>query len=309
MGERTSIEWTWGPQQTPGSTWNVVRGCDLEDDGCANCYAMGQAHRSSGPGGAYVGLTRLRPSGLGPVWTGEVRFVLDELATPLSWRRPRWVFVNSMSDLFHPAVAEEHIAAILGVMALCPEHVFIVLTKRAWRARQVLARLTRGACLEATARVIGVNEREALRGDALWPLPNLWLGASVSGSPRPSTARKELLATPATLRLLSVEPLIGPFNVEPWAPALDWVLVGGESGGKARPMQLDWVRTVARACQRASTPVFVKQAGRRPMGNVLVPASRLVLGNKKGSDLDEWPEEMADLKVREWPRAATARAA
>src|SRR4051812_8243950 len=130
MGDKSTIEWT-------DATWNPVRGCSIVSKGCTNCYAMRQAHRSSGAGGAYEGLTKLTKGG--PVWTGEVRPVPELLEQPLKWRRPRRIFVNSMSDLFHEGVPAEFIYDVFSVMAAARQHVFQVLTKRPARMRTLLS--------------------------------------------------------------------------------------------------------------------------------------------------------------------------
>lgn len=121
MSTSSDIEWT-------DATWNCVRGCSICSTGCKNCYAMKQAHRFSGPGGAYEGMTRLGPNG--PTWTGKVELIEDKLTEPLSWRKPRKVFVNSMSDLFHEALPDDAIDKVFDVMWRCPQHTFQVLTKR-----------------------------------------------------------------------------------------------------------------------------------------------------------------------------------
>lgn len=127
MSTQTSIEWT-------DVTWNPVRGCSLVSAGCANCYAMKQAHRFSGAGKPYDGLTELGPQG--PRWTGKIQLVEEALDAPLHWKKPRRIFVNSMSDLFHEDVTNKFIASVFGVMAACPHHTFQVLTKRPDRLRQ-----------------------------------------------------------------------------------------------------------------------------------------------------------------------------
>jgi protein gp37 len=138
MADKTSIEWT-------DATWNPVRGCSVISPGCTNCYAMGQAHRHAHPAGAYAGLTKLTNGG--PVWTGEIRLVPQLLEQPLKWKRPRRVFVNSMSDLFHEGVSDEFITAVWRTMADAPQHVFQILTKRP--ARMLLAAEARPALRSA----------------------------------------------------------------------------------------------------------------------------------------------------------------
>jgi protein gp37 len=261
MGDHTAIEWT-------DATWNPVRGCAIVSKGCTNCYAMRQAHRSSGAGGAYEGLTK-RSKG-GPVWTGKVRLVPELLEQPLHWRRPRRIFVNSMSDLFHEDVPLDFIAKVFEVMNEAHWHIYQVLTKRAQRAREVLSR------------------REwpwAVTVDKL-PQPNVWLGVSVEDQAAADERIPQLLATPAAVRWISAEPLLGPVKLkwswvsggrpldggpmvnmlEPWAapqatPKLDWVVAGGESGPGARPMHPAWAQSLRDQCAAAGVPFFFKQWG------------------------------------------------
>jgi protein gp37 len=217
MGE-SKIEWC-------DCVWNPTRGCSLVSPGCTNCYAMKQAHRFSGPGRAYEGLTRLRDKG-GPVWTGKIVLVPEALVAPLTWRRPSRVFVNSMSDLFHEGLTNEQIAAVFGVMAACPKHTFQVLTKRAdrmlrwfdWVARQTpdpwthchseaLARDNEEAIIDTLSKVVIGRP---------WPLPNVWIGVSVEDQPRAEERIPLLLNVPAMVRFLSIEPLLGPVDLRKW---------------------------------------------------------------------------------------------
>src|SRR3954471_18714136 len=163
MGDKSTIEWT-------DATWNPVRGCAIVSKGCTNCYAMRQAHRSSGAGGAYEGLTKLSKGG--PVWTGKVRTVPQLLDQPLRWRRPRRIFVNSMSDLFHEDVDIVFIASVLGIGASCPQHTLQVLTKR---PRRMLAVIQSLEFREAYASTMAMYCDTFLP----WPAPNVWLGVSV----------------------------------------------------------------------------------------------------------------------------------
>lgn len=268
----TSIEWT-------EKTWNPVRGCSVVSAGCTNCYAMRTAHRFSGPGGKYEGLTRARKN-LGPVWTGEVRFVPEKLEEPLRWRKPARVFVNSMSDLFHEGVTDEQIAAVFGVMASCPQHTFQVLTKRPERARRWFAWIEEQieidgsawtACLRETvchfaepALIERITEdgiaRDGAPGAEPWPLPNVWLGVSVEdrkyGVPRIAHLRE----TPAAVRFLSIEPLLEDIG-ELDLTGISWCIVGGESGAGARPMQVEWARSIRDQCAAAGVVFFFKQWG------------------------------------------------
>lgn len=309
---KTGIEWT-------GRTWNPVRGCSLVSPGCTNCYAMKLAHRFSGAGKPYEGLTRKRVS-LGPVWTGEVRTVPDALGEPLSWRAPTTVFVNSMSDLFHEDVPDGFIDDVFGVMSACeflgrdatPGHTFQVLTKRAEAMRKYLSVDRRIVWARAAAlhgggiNPDGVYDAAAFRSG---PMPHVHLGVSVEDRKHGLPRIEHLRATPAALRFLSVEPLLedlGDLDLS----GIGWVIVGGESGPHARKCDLGWIRRVVAQCSEQQVPCFVKQLGARPCGEWgpgrtppthYHPARRdeWILNDAKGGDLSEWPEA---LRVREMPR-------
>lgn len=311
-------------------TWNPIRGCSRVSEGCRHCYAETMAARFSGPGQPYEGLARSTPSG--PRWTGKVRLVEEHLADPLRWKRPRRIFVNSMSDLFHEALSNEQIAAIFGVMAAAPQHTFQVLTKRAKRMREWFAW---AAAQVNGARVMCVQAAEAKLGrrvfglGAAWPLPSVWLGVSVEDQATADERIPLLLETPAAVRWVSYEPALGPVDLGPWlgeqgyesnSPAgwvpkeahldwigptdahLDWIVIGGESGpgARARPFDVAWARATIAACRAAAVKVFFKQAG----SNAIENGARLALRDRKGGDPAEWPE---DLRVREWPSAEGAR--
>lgn len=215
----TSIEWT-------DVSWNPVRGCARVSAGCENCYAEGVARRFAGPGMPYEGLVRLAKDGKAKAqWSGEVRFVADKLAEPLSWRKPKRVFVNSMSDLFHDGVSFEQIAAIFGVMAACPQHAFQVLTKRPERARAFF-RWYEGESGAGGSPFAAVYEARSVLAhtgmphvrDALsaaqedWPLANVWLGVSVEDQASADKRIPHLLECPAAVRWVSYEPAIGPVD-------------------------------------------------------------------------------------------------
>jgi protein gp37 len=249
MSTTTGIEWT-------EATWNPVRGCSKVSEGCRYCYAMSVAARFSGPGQPYEGLATRSPAR----WTGKVMLVEKHLGDPLRWARPRLIFVNSMSDLFHEDIPDEWIDRIFGVMAAAARHTFQVLTKRPARMRRYVSE-----------RLIAVQ-----------PLPNVWLGTSVEDQPAADARIRDLIATPAAVRLLSCEPLIGPvsFRWATWAPLngqrvnrehldgirghLQWVIAGGESGPKARACDPEWLRTIRDQCVEAGVPFFLKQLGGWP---------------------------------------------
>lgn len=211
---KSSIEWT-------EETWNPVTGCDRVSPGCDNCYAERMA-------------VRLHAMGNPRYFNGfEVTLHWDKIEEPLRWRRPRVVFVNSMSDLFHPSVSPDFIGRVVDVIRRCPHHTFQVLTKRPQRAAEVLESLD---------------------------LPeNLWLGVSIESDRY--TFRADVLRTiDASTRFLSCEPLLGPL------PSLNlsdigWVIVGGESGPGHRPMNADWVSQIRDKCVTEDVPFFFKQWG------------------------------------------------
>lgn len=254
----TRIEWT-------DTTWNPIRGCSRISEGCRFCYAETMASRFSGPRQPYEGLAK------NGRWTGEVRLVEEHLEDPLGWKRPRRIFVNSMSDLFHEDLAPKDIGRVFAVMRDAPAHTFQVLTKRAALMRETLT---------AWAHI----------RTSFWPLPNVHIGVSVEDA-RVLHRVDDLRETPAALRWLSCEPLIGPLDGLDLT-GIGWVVVGGESGQHARPLKLEWVRDIIRRCREADVPVFVKQLG-----------SNYAAGRGKGGDPSGWPE---DLRVREWPSGHAA---
>lgn len=288
MSDKTKISWT-------DATWNPVTGCTKVSEGCAHCYAETIAHRFAG--------TKAYPNGF------DVTIRPERLDQPLRWRRPRRIFVNSMSDLFHKDVPDEYIARVFAVMALAPQHTFQVLTKRPGRMRSfvqdackcgrhgAMAHL-RSSMMWAVSkanpdRVPGVpDDAETQVQHALWPLPNVWVGTSVESQKWADVRIPQLLATPAAVRFLSCEPLLGPVDLTgfgtaqtywltgrpEWgpeesggngyimqpleiAPSLDWVIVGGESGPHARPMHPDWARSLRDQCTAAGVAFHFKQWG------------------------------------------------
>lgn len=334
----TKIQWTH-KGETKGETWNPLRGCSRVSEGCRNCYAERDGGRFCGEGMPYHGVVELGPKG--PRWTGEIRLLPKKLDQPLRWRKPRTIFVNSMSDLFHEKVPDEFIAAVFGVMAAAPQHTYQVLTKRPERMREWFRDQggagggvgSRKELFDAGVR----NVRELLSVELVeppWPLPNVWLGVSVEDQATANARIPLLLDTPAAVRFVSAEPLLGPVDLRRWvfdrgaavkrmvraalnpedyiAPCLDWVIVGGESGPGARGCDLAWVRSIVFQCREAGVPVFVKQLGAcasDPLNGVAGAALRvpedvaetlisLRLRDRKGGDPDEWPQ---DLRVREFP--------
>lgn len=223
----TQIEWT-------DATWNPVAGCSIVTAGCTNCYAMQMARRLEAMGVAkYEGLTRR--TGKRAVWNGVVREDRASLALPYAWRKPRKIFVNSMSDLFHEAVSEEFIVEVWRVMRETPHHHYQILTKRPDRMAEVVARAIPDV------------------------LPNVWLGTSVEDA-NVIYRIDYLRAVPAAIRFISFEPLIGPVG----AVDLDkvhWAIVGGESGLNARPIQEDWIDEIYEQCDVYNAAFFFKQWG------------------------------------------------
>jgi protein gp37 len=278
VSDRSAIEWT-------DATWNPVRGCTKVSPGCKHCYAERFAERFRRVPGH-------------PFEQGfDLRLVPEMLDAPLRWRRPRRIFVNSMSDLFHSGVPSEYIAAVFGVMAAAPQHTFQCLTKRTDRMRAWFCwDQYFGALRSDTLRhnryhaekYIGIELPEVHANGIDWPLPNVWLGVSVEREDYVHRI-EDLQACPATVRFLSLEPLLGPL------PDLDlhgisWVIIGGESGPGARPLELDWIRDIREQCRRAGVACFVKQLGR--------VWAREHLADPKGGDMSRWPD---DLRVREMP--------
>ena len=264
MGNVTNIEWT-------DSSWNPLRGCSTLSLGCKNCYAQTVAGRFAGPGQPYEGLIRHTTSG--PRWNGNIKLVPEHLADPLRWTRPRRIFVNSMSDLFHPNVPDDYIAAVFGVMMYARDHIFQVLTKRPARMCAFLRSVTWEEC-HAQANAIfarpevpgGKAWEKAYKPGATFPLPNVWLGVSVEDQAAADERIPLLLDTPATVRFLSCEPLLGPVTLSSWlaggeAARLHWVIAGGESGAHARPMHPRWARQLRDECGAAGVAYFFKQYG------------------------------------------------
>lgn len=307
----TSIEWT-------EHTWNCLAGCEAVSPGCTNCYAATMTRRLEAMGQAdYSGLTTDKH------FNGVVRCLPHKLDIPLKRRKPTTYFVNSMSDLFHEDVPHHFISRVFGVMASCPQHTFQILTKRAERM-----------CFEVQA--IYESPKEHNWWPPQWwhrrdvaPLPNVWLGVSTEDQKRADERIPWLLKTPAAVRFLSCEPLLGPIQLRTDAirkasgancdqlgyPMIDWVIVGGESGHGARPMQLEWAQSLVDQCEAAVIACFVKQLGSNAqtwdayadgLGGVTGGGgiTRYGTADKKGGDPAEWPE---DLRVRQMPNDCLTR--
>lgn len=224
MSSSSSIEWT-------EATWNPTRGCSRVSPGCQNCYAERFAHRMSQEGQAYEGLTK--PTSKGPRWRGVLRTIDEAVDIPLHWSKPKMIFVNSMSDLFHEKVPVEFLKRVFDVMRRADWHTFQVLTKRSERLKE-------------------------LAGQLNWPR-NVWMGVSVESDEYVGRV-DDLRAVPAAVRFLSLEPLLGPLPSLK-LDGISWVIVGGESGPGARPIDVKWVRDLRDRCTCANVPFFFKQWG------------------------------------------------
>ncbi len=248
MAQQSTIEWT-------DLTWNPVVGCSIESSGCKNCYAMRMAARLEAMGHEkYRGLTER--SKRGAVWTNTVRCHEESVDIPLSWKKPRRVFVNSMSDLFHPDVPADFVKRIWEVMERTPQHHYQILTKRPERMASLLTQI------------------------APRPLPNAWLGTSVEGA---SVVGRidHLRNVPASVRFISFEPLIDDVGHVDLSE-IHWAIVGGESGPRARPMDKMWVEQILDQCLGSGTAFFFKQWGgvnKKKAGRIL-----------HGREWNEWPE-------------------
>ena len=283
---KTSIEWT-------DETWNPVTGCTKVSPGCAHCYAERLFPRAYGKDRKFTDI-QLHP---------------ERLSKPLHWRKPRLVFVNSMSDLFHEDVPVQFIDKVFTVMGLAPKHTFQVLTKRPDRMRTYCCDpATFGRVMALSAELIdridGVSQRIEHRDDGLpgFQLENVWLGVSVEDQRRADERIPVLLDTPAAMRFVSAEPLLGPISFDSSNQsyprrsnflsgvegeriydgkkcALDWVIVGGESGPGARPMDPEWARFIREQCHASRIPFFMKQmAKKKPIPEDLM--------------IREWPDEV-----------------
>ncbi len=279
MADKTQIEWT-------DATWNPITGCSVVSAGCKHCYAMKLAGTRLRNHPSRALLTK--ETAAGPVWTGEVRFNSEWLDQPIRWRRPRKVFVCAHGDLFHDDIPDDWIDRVFAVMALAPQHTFQVLTKRARRMRDYMRA---GGRFSDILEIVRNSELGYWAGgDKLppqsWPLPNVWLGVSVEDQAAADLRIPMLLETPAAVRWISAEPLLGPVDLTDICikygsgsedhfsalfdsdddeadsiPYIDWIVAGGESGTNARPMHPDWVRSLRDQCAAVGVPFLFKQWG------------------------------------------------
>lgn len=296
----TSIEWT-------EKTWNPVTGCNKVSQGCKNCYAETIAER-------FWGKRKFT----------DIVLHDDRIIQPIHWKKPAMIFVNSMSDLFHEKVTNEFIREVFFMMALTPQHTYQVLTKRPERLIEFYTYLNDYIGEYDCGSEINPWYRNGMK--------NLWLGVSVEDQKTADERIPILLQVPAAVRWISAEPLLDKIDLGKWASPcgyycghepeglenwlaenpqadgydyylmnhhpekskLDWVVVGGESGAKARRCEIEWIEKIVTDCKSANVPVFVKQLGKR----CFIGSVRLVFNNGKGGDINEFPEE---LKVREYP--------
>jgi protein gp37 len=255
----------------------------------------------------------------GAAWTGKVELIESKLEEPLHWKKPRRVFVNSMSDLFHESLPDWAIDRVFAVMALCPQHTFQVLTKRPKRMQEWFNGLKYDSShsvdrcwtrIYREAGWIALNQSTKWRDwnrtlpaydshpsrSACWPLPNVWLGVSVEDQATADARIPLLLQTPAAFRFVSYEPALGP--VDFWNllhGCIDWLICGGESGPGARPFDLAWARSARDQCKAAGVPFFLKQLGAEPRFDR--DESQIKLASKKGGDPSEWPADLQNCRA------------
>lgn len=277
MSDGTKISWA-------DATWSPVVGCTKVSAGCDNCYAIRTAHRMTANPNPLVSQAYAGTEA-GGEWTGKVNLLAGRLDQPLRWRKPRRIFVNAQSDLFHKDVPDSFIGAVFDIMSKAPHHTFQILTKRHGRMRALLNRWATQVPddlpqYKAAFRSHG-GQWSMVRQ---WPLPNVWLGVSVEDQATADLRIPALLDTPAAVRWISAEPLLGPVDLREWvhtpeclsddddgppwctcglflSGGLGWVVVGGESGPGARPMHPAWARSLRDQCASAGVAFHFKQWG------------------------------------------------
>lgn len=309
---KTKIEWT-------DYSWNPVVGCTKVSDGCANCYAERSAR---------LHYNKDFPNG----WDGHVKLFLERTHQPLSWSAPLRIFVGSMGDFFHPKITNEFRDKILATIAICHQHTFIILTKRPDEMLSYLTMKVGTPWINRVARDISLLIQDAMsftsRHDRwaeikhlakqlmmgnYWPLPNVWHGVSIS-SEKDLWMVEELLKTPAAIRFVSFEPMLGPVDLglsvgrkhgaeyhNKYGPCtcdrdkrIDWVIVGGESGPGARPMYPGWPRSIRDQCQDAGVPFFFKQHGEWVGYDDL---ESYELSEKQKIKIHSWPDGRCSYRV------------
>jgi protein gp37 len=286
MADNSKIEWT-------DATWSPVTGCSIVSPGCTHCYAMKLAGTRLKHHPSRKGLTTMAKTG--PVWNGKVRLNENWLTQPLRWKRPRMIFVCAHADLAHEGVPDKWLHYVFAVMALAQHHTFQVLTKRSARLRDYLNHPDTPGNIMHAAHKFGVTadgedgpwgaislDRPKHQWTLNWPLPNVWLGVSAERQKEADARIPDLLLTPAAVRFVSLEPLLGPIDLTNIGGStaahginaitehnrvlrgvLDWIIVGGESGDGARPMHPAWVRSLRDQCAAAGKldRFFFKQWG------------------------------------------------
>lgn len=342
MGTKTGISWT-------EATWNPIRGCLRVSDGCRFCYAEVVAGRFGGPGQPYEGLTKpfvLKGQSQGKTsvepeiehrWNGAVQLVESHLFDPIKWRKPKVIFVNSMSDLFYEKIPLDYVDRIMAVMVLAQHHTFQVLTKRADRMRDYLNDP------EMPERVMAYCE--SMKPSGLWngnvyqarywlideprPIPHIWWGVSAEHQAAADERVPALLDANAAVRFVSYEPALGPIDFSAIeadgyridairggihddenglistggkdVPALDWIIIGGESHQdkkRARPFDIAWARSLIRDAQdEGHSAIYVKQLGSNPVDG----ETPLVIPGRKSDEPALWPE---DVRIQQYPEAA-----
>lgn len=325
MADKSAIEWTdasWSPIRARNlKTGKIGWHCEHDTTGCEFCYAE-RMNKRLGTGLPFK-----------PGHRKDINIFLDEemVLAPLRWKKPRMIFVCSMTDLFADFVRDEWIDKVFAIMALCPQHTFQVLTKRAGRMRDYMqecvskqGRPLVGVAIKGKQEMATAKPGMCLARDtfAPAPLPNVWLGVSCERQQEADERIPHLLQTPAAVRFVSAEPLLGPIAVGPWLHdsdcdlqehgaagtctcseprevRLDWVIVGGESGPKARPMNIEWANSIIAQCRFADVACFVKQLGTCAMSD----GYPMHYADRKGGDWNEWPD---DLRIREFPKTESA---
>lgn len=352
MTGKTTIEWAT-------AVWNPTTGCTRVSAGCDNCYAfalhdkryasnLNAAAKAGFVGGPREGNsmqrnTKARAVDVPLPWPRQydlpfsrVQLLPDRLDAPLRRQKPERYFVDSMSDLFHEKVPDEYIAQVFAVMAIARRHTFLILTKRPERMRAFVGEhheLPPDWMKPRLRHVEGEDLGKMFAGQPTytWPYPNVWLGTSVEDQAAADERIPQLARTPAAVRFLSCEPLIGAVDLraafaaghiqwghggthahdhqaphhhhdERCAHPFDWVIIGGESGPRARPMDLAWARSLVEQCRVAGVAPFVKQLGSKPTLIRQHTVTDYDLRESHGRDMTEWPD---DLRIREWPRGYT----
>ena len=289
----TKIQWT-------DTTWTVTTGCDKVSQGCSKCYAEVMSNRLQAMGvRGYEGIIKNNR------WTGKINLLPEKLEEPLHWKKPRMIFVNSMSDLFHPSVPFEFVDKVYAVMGICFQHTFQILTKRPERMKQYFDELGLGKRSVSSEAMwimksaaggfaLAHNVADFIRSGIL--PDNIWLGTSCENQSTANERIPILLQIPAAIRFISAEPLLGPIdflsllkgdikyqgNDEFFIPKINQIICGAESGRGARPMQLEWARSLRDQCKAAGVKFFMKQ----------------ICESGYKIDYEKFP---GDLKIRDYP--------